>query len=220
MQQNFVNPTHTGPDRWQITESRSYRQFFCYCCYTWAVQLIRAVFCMNISFYLLVQDHQGPLLCFLELYCQRTSCSRRNHNTWRTTDILGRHLLLTCLWDLTISFMQPLSGKKSKFLVLELLSCSARLSDFRITGHCINRILLYMEHSFLNCCHKLQQMYEIFLSQGILNSVPNWLVLFDTTVPVLILLDCYLKFKLMSQYVNINWKYFQTQTWSLGASMF
>jgi hypothetical protein len=174
---------------------------------------------MNISFYLLAQDHQGPLLCFLQLYCQRTWHSLRYLNSWYTTDILGGHLLLTCLWDLSISFMKPLSGKKAKFLVLELLSCSARLSDFQIIGHCINRILLYMEHLFLNCCHILQQIHEIFLSQWILNSVPNWLVLFDTAVPVLFLLDCYLKFKQMSQYVNINWKYFQIQTWSLVASV-
>jgi len=173
---------------------------------------------MNMSFYLLVQGHQGPLLCFLELYCRRTWRSRRYHNSWCTTDILGGHLL-TCLWDLSVSFMQPLSGKKAKFLVLELLSCSARLSDFQIIGQCINRILLYMEHSFLNCCHKLQQIHETFLSQWTLNNVPNWLVLFNTTVPVLFLLDCYLKFKQVSQYVNINWKYFLIQTWNLAASL-
>jgi hypothetical protein len=125
-----------------------------------------------------------------------------------------RHFLLTCLRDLFVSFVQPFSGKKAKFLVLELLFYSARLSDFRIIRHHINGILLYVKYSFFKCCYKRQQIYEIFLSQWILNNVPNWLVLFDTTVPVLFLLYCYLKFKQMSHYANINWKYFLIRTWS------
>ena len=81
-----------------------------------------------ISFYLLVQGHKGPILCFLELYGRSTWRSRRYHNSWCTTYTLGGHFLLTCLWDLSVSFVQPLSGKKAKFLLFKMICCSAILS--------------------------------------------------------------------------------------------
>jgi hypothetical protein len=60
--QHSINRTRTGPHRCQIAaDSRlsesipsdlsSYRSFFCYYTYTWAVQLITGVFHLHISFF-------------------------------------------------------------------------------------------------------------------------------------------------------------------------
>jgi len=61
-------------DRCQITEYSEYQMvpvlmyltIYCYCSYTWAVQLIIIPF--GYLLYLLVQDNKEALFCFLRLH--------------------------------------------------------------------------------------------------------------------------------------------------------
>jgi len=112
VQQNSANPTRTGPNRYRIiehfglsdgtyTDLSSYRYFiFCYCSYTWAVQFIRRMLHLNISFICWFRVIRVLFCVFWSLHSSRRWWRRIQgvriyHNGW-CTDILGG-LFWSCL---------------------------------------------------------------------------------------------------------------------------
>jgi hypothetical protein len=96
-----------------------------------AVQQIRGVFYLDISFICWFRGHLGPHLFFLELCSPRswwrTQRVRRYNNSWCT---YFWKPFWKCPWDIFVSLIRLSSGKQQKLPVWGLLSSSARLSGF------------------------------------------------------------------------------------------
>ena len=104
---------------------------FCYCSYTWAVQLIRRVFYLDISFICSFRVISVLFCVFWSLHSWGSWWHRRQgiwrYNSWckDTLDVLlNMFLRNACFND------EAFTWHKAKLLILGLLSSSAGLSGF------------------------------------------------------------------------------------------
>jgi hypothetical protein len=156
-QQNSVHLTRTGPGsvlnyqifwiiRWYLHWPEFLQVIFCYCSYNWALQLIRAVFHLDIW-----------LSCWFRvirvLFC--AFWSLHSWRSWWTRD-KGQEILQqllyrqywrpfwTCPWDLPVSMMKLFSGKKQNFRSWGYSLHVPDYQDFQIIRCQIKGILLHL----------------------------------------------------------------------------
>jgi hypothetical protein len=79
---------------------------FGYCPYTWALQLMRGVFHLDISFICWFSDFRILFYVFLNLHSYRNWCRRQGGQEmpWQLMYRCSWRVFWTCLWDRTVSF--------------------------------------------------------------------------------------------------------------------
>jgi hypothetical protein len=128
----------------ELSHGSSYN-LLCYCSYTGATELIRAVFHLDIPFICWFRAYRVLLCVFWSIHIWRSWWSRRQqvrrwHNGW-CTDTVGRRSERPS--DLPVSTTTLFSGVKQNFWPWDY---SQRLDyqDFQIIRHQVTGILLYM----------------------------------------------------------------------------
>ena len=137
--------------RWYLYWHEFLQVIFCYCSYTWDVQLIRGVFDLDIVFICWFRIIR-VLFVVWSLYSWRSWWSKRQ-GVRRFQRHSGLRPFLVCPWDLPVSLMGLFffSGKKQKSWSWNYSLQVTDYWDFRIVRCWIKGILLYLLHLWPNC---------------------------------------------------------------------